>query len=1404
MKNIIVTMMLAVLSAEVLAGRHGPWTKEKAWEWYDAQPWIRGCNYMPASCANHIDLWQEYGSEARFEEMEREMALMEKDGFNAVRLLLGDYGLAVWRAEHDGMMKRFERMLEIFDRHGVRVILIFGNDCSRPKSLWSLPPMGEQKWDLGYHAGRRQSQHGSFPDEPGYTVVDDPGLCEEFFAMCEEFLTKYAHDRRILFWNLWNEPGANNRGNISPPHIRRLFELAWKIDPDQPLAADLYTTEAGWTNNAAQSVGLELNDIISYHCYQNLENQIGLARTIRKRLGRPMVNTEWLGRVFHCNLQDIYPFFAQSRIGCTMWGYVNGKYQTHEPWEGTWRRAEEDAQFAEEVDVTRWFHDLYRPSLRPYDPVEIDIIRHVNAEMDAEYRAKIKGEGEGSLRVKIAKSHKITGEDMWHGCRRTTFDFNGRTAWIVEPSVAPAKGMPWTWTMQWAEAFVDRTGVPDLLKRGFHHATIELFDTRMDEKGIEMAADFQKFLVDDLGFAQKANLIGMSWGGFFATRYAAVHSENVAKIYYDAPLMNFNGFGNPDYGRIGVWADRKPADGDWSNDPEMPVNMAEKIAAAKIPVLLVYGGADTVVPPTENCEVFAHRFKAAGGDLTIDRRPLFGHHPHGLDPDKVKPIVDFFGVSGACAVDAPRPSEAQMKYFEADVIGIVHYGLNTYVDKEWGYGDTPTSVFQPTNLDPEQWVVAAKAGGLKRLVLVCKHHDGFCLFPSKLNDDYTVANTSWKGGKGDLVREFRDACTKHGMEFGAYLSPWDRHQANYASSAYADYFQGQWDELLAGYGPISEIWLDGANGGDGWYGGAKETRKLPSDARAYYRFDELLDKLEKQYPNAIAFGGGLRPNCAKWCGNEVGMNPETSWNAEGGAYIPNEADTPFRRRGWFWHPDDQPKSLAELIDIYFMTVGRNSVLDLGLAPNRDGVIGADDVARLKEFGEYVRAFNATDFAVDARRADTREGNRLTVNLKLPTAKTFNAIDLKEEIAEGQYVGKWTVEAKVGGSWMKLAAGTTIGYRRMERFGSVEADEVRIVLEGEVGTPLLKSAALRFAPPVKPEPQAQDFEQWRSPVKLSEPSPDVRIYDLLRRVAVDTFQCRPPKDRTDGVPDKFAIYASDDGENWHEILKGEFGNLRANPVMQRVSMPEKVETRYLKLVALHALDGTPRWEGVLTEFFRGKPVGSAKPEELVDCPVSDNLRGHENVEWSRAYAFSLTDDKRDLPRVFLVGDSICNGYQEKVRELLDGKMNVSYWISSYCVTSPGYLRLLDFYLDEAKYDVVHFNNGLHSLQTAEKDYEKGLRAALAMIRAKQPGAKIIWATSTPLKDPEKTEKAKRLNAVAAKVISEFEDIEVDDLFSEMDPLDRETNWGDTYHFVPEVQASQAKIVVRSIECAGSLR
>ena len=197
-----------------------------------------------------------------------------------------------------------------------------------------------------------------------------------------------------------------------------------------------------------------------------------------------------------------------------------------------------------------------------------------------------------------------------------------------------------------------------------------------------------------------------------------------------------------------------------------------------------------------------------------------------------------------------------------------------------------------------------------------------------------------------------------------------------------------------------------------------------------------------------------------------------------------------------------------------------------------------------------------------------------------------------------------------------------------------------------------------------------------------------------------------------------------------------------------------------------------------------------------CPVSENLRGHENIEWSVGYAFHLTDANKALPRVLLVGDSICNGYQGAVQRRLDGKVNVSYWVSSYCVTSPGYLKLLDFYLSEAKYDVVHFNNGLHSLGTNPEAWERGLRAALALVRERQPQAKIVWVSSTPLKDPKLTAKAKRLNEIGRKVAAEFTR-DVDDLFALLDPLDREANWSDTFHHKPVAREREADQVAASV-------
>ena len=619
-----------------LAERNGPWPREKAWAWHDAQPWYRGCNYMPASAANRVDQWQSHGSGARFAEVEREFALAREVGFNAMRLIIEWQGFAVWLQEPDAFRANFERYLTLLDTYGMRAFVVLGNDCSRPKYMWSMPQLGEQSYDIGYHGGRKRTQHGSF-SEPGYLMVDEPGYREKFFAFCRELVGKYAHDRRVAMWEMWNEPGASNRGMMSAQLLKDLFALCWKIDPDQPLAANLWSSGTRQVANGGeppeiQRLALDLSDVIAYHGYHDAALQEKLADALSRRWGRPLYNTEWLQRMGGCEFPDNYAFMARRKIGAFNWGLVNGKYQTHEPYEPMWK-TKFDFRGG---DPTRWFHDLFRISHHPYDPYEIAVARNINAWADLDS----KGE---SLRAKIARSCKITDEDMWYGYRRTKFDFGGRGAWIVEPSTFAAGGMPWTWTMQWAEAFVDRTGVLDLLKRGYHHVTIDLFDTRMDGNGLEAAAAYQAFLVKELGFAPKANLVGMSWGGFFSTRYAAAYPENVRRICLDAPLLNFDGFANPDYGRIGIWAHRRPADGVWSQDPELPINKAEEIAAAGIPVLLVYGGADTVVPPAHNCLPFAERFKAAGGTLTEIPRDLFGHHPHGLDPDKLKPIVDFLG-----------------------------------------------------------------------------------------------------------------------------------------------------------------------------------------------------------------------------------------------------------------------------------------------------------------------------------------------------------------------------------------------------------------------------------------------------------------------------------------------------------------------------------------------------------------------------------------------------------------------------------------------------------------------------------------------------------------------------------------------------------------------------------------
>ena len=250
------------------------------------------------------------------------------------------------------------------------------------------------------------------------------------------------------------------------------------------------------------------------------------------------------------------------------------------------------------------------------------------------------------MRRLVADGHSIHTSDLWGGGHRVIFDFNGRKGWLVEPLGPVAAGRPWVWTMQWMGAYLERTGAPALVSRGWHHAHLAAFDTRASDEGLRALADFQRYLTV-LGLAPKANLIGMSWGGFYSVRYAAAYPQNVAKVYLDAPLLCFKDFRPseaPDEKakRLGPWATALPPDGDWWTDPRMPVNMAETLARAKMPVFLRYGAADATCVPSRNCEPFAERFKAAGGELTVHKDNMYGHHPHGFEPAALQEILSFF------------------------------------------------------------------------------------------------------------------------------------------------------------------------------------------------------------------------------------------------------------------------------------------------------------------------------------------------------------------------------------------------------------------------------------------------------------------------------------------------------------------------------------------------------------------------------------------------------------------------------------------------------------------------------------------------------------------------------------------------------------------------------------------
>ncbi len=462
------------------------------------------------------------------------------------------------------------------------------------------------------------------------------------------------------------------------------------------------------------------------------------------------------------------------------------------------------------------------------------------------------------------------------------------------------------------------------------------------------------------------------------------------------------------------------------------------------------------------------------------------------------------GAVSAPAPYGPVPSPRQLRWHAMEFYGFLHFGINTFTDREWGYGDESPALFDPTDFDAAQIVGAARDAGMKGLILTCKHHDGFCLWPSKYTE-HSVRNSPWRGGHGDVVKEIAHACGRSGLRFGIYLSPWDRNHKDYARPEYITFFRNQLRELVTGYGPIFEVFLDGANGGDGYYGGARERRQI--DRETYYDWPATWRMVRELQPDAVLFSDA-GPD-VRWVGNERGMAGETCWatsnsddfvpgradekrlnrgDRPGAHWVPAECDVSIRP-GWFYHAseDDKVKSGEALVDLYYSSVGRGASLLLNLPPDRRGRIADADVRSLREFRRRLDQTFDRDLAANAhvtasavrggqgnRRFAPKnviDGNRdtywstdddvTTPTLTLDAARpiTFNVVRLAEYLPLGQRIEAFALDAWRDERWVTFAEATSIGNCRLIRCEEISTTKVRLRITRAPVCPALAEFAM---------------------------------------------------------------------------------------------------------------------------------------------------------------------------------------------------------------------------------------------------------------------------------------------------------------------------------------------------------
>ena len=534
------------------------------------------------------------------------------------------------------------------------------------------------------------------------------------------------------------------------------------------------------------------------------------------------------------------------------------------------------------------------------------------------------------------------------------------------------------------------------------------------------------------------------------------------------------------------------------------------------------------------------------------------------------------------------PTPQQLSWQQMELTAFLHFGINTFTGREWGDGKEDPALFNPSELNAEQWVRTLKEAGFKMVLLTAKHHDGFCLWPTATTK-HSVASSPWKNGQGDVVRELRKACDKYDMKFGVYLSPWDRNAECYGDSPrYNDFFIRQLTELLTNYGEVHEVWFDGANG------------EGPNGKKQVYDWEAFYKTIQRLQPKAVM---AIMGDDVRWVGNEKGLGRETEWSATvltPGIYArseennkrlgvfskakdlgsrsmlaeatelfwyPSEVDVSIRP-GWFYHAeeDTKVKSLKHLSDIYFQSVGYNSVLLLNIPPDRRGLIHEADVKRLKDFAAYRKRVFADNRVVKGRK----EWNAVSGSEKIYSLKPeseINVVMLQEDIAKGQRVESFAVEVLTEQGWQEVGQGTTVGYKRLLRFPAVKASQLKVKINECRLSAHISQVGAFYATPLLEDNQTESWNNLpRKEWKQVAASP--LTIDLGKMVQLSAFTYAPLKaEAKPTMAFRYKFYVSTDGKSWAEVpTNGEFSNIMHNPLPQTVTFNKGVQARFIKLEA----------------------------------------------------------------------------------------------------------------------------------------------------------------------------------------------------------------------------------------------